>query len=804
MATVFDSATQITTTYYYDLLGRALYYTKADASGQIQSVQYTYDEKNNLSGLTESVGNSTQGYTYNYDPNNRITSVVVGDTTVTYEYDAFSRLTQKVTKQGETVVKTEVYTFVNWTKEGDATNYTTAQVATYAVTAGGTTTTWTYTYDANGNILTISDGTHTTSYVYDSANQLVEEYNEAEEYAHFWVYDNAGNIKSRTEYRYENSTLGELIDTVNYTYGDTGAAPEVGDGELPIIPWSDETATNPDAWGDLLTAYDGNAITYDGIGNPLNDGTWIYEWQRGRQLKSMTNIADNTVWTYTYDADGMRTSRTNGTTTYTYTYNGSQLVQMTVGDDVLRFTYDAAGTPLSVNYNGTTYYYVTNIQGDVVAIVNASGAEVASYAYDAWGKFLLPETTAEEAESVISPLEDLNPLRYRGYVYDTETELYYLQSRYYDPEIGRFINPDNIDLLGANGDFASLNLYAYCGNNPVCRVDANGHWWEWLTAAVTAVVTVTAIVATAAVFAAVAPAAICSMTMVGMSLGIGYTAANVAATAAAVVVTTAATAYVADAAFIATTGESFLLDTVFQGNEEAYAAGQAVTSVATGMYFWAALMSPGVCFAAGTPILTEQGYIAIEEIMIGDMVWAENPETGEKELKEVVQTFVNETTELIYVYVDDEVIITTPEHPFYSPVNGWVAASTLYLGDTLALQSGKCAIVQQVQHKTLETPITVYNFEVADFHTYYVGKSAVLVHNVCVVREKGVKVEVRTSNEHGVPHGHVSGNGPNTTIGLDGMPMKNHPWFSQRQQEVISSNWGTIRDAIKNYFPKQR
>ena len=449
LATVFDSATGITTTYYYDLLGRALYYTKEGANLN-QTVYYTYDAENNLESLTESVGNSTQGYTYNYDPNNRITSVVVGDTTVTYEYDAFSRLTQKVTKQGETVVKTEVYTFADWIEETDEGKkaYTSMQVASYAVTAGGTTTTWTYTYDANGNILTISDGTHTTSYVYDSANQLVRENNQAEGYTHTWEYDDAGNILSRTEYTY---TTVESLD--NVTPNKTVAY-----------------AYNDDTWGDLLTTYDNQGITYDNIGNPVNDGTWTYEWQRGRQLKSMSEIGGDTVWTYTYDSNGMRTGRTDGTTTYTYTYNGSQLVQMTVGNDVLRFAYDAAGTPLSVNYNGTTYYYVTNIQGDVVAIVNASGVKQVEYSYTSWGKLISTTST------LATTLGADNPLRYRGYVYDAETGLYYLQSRYYNPTVGRFINADAFAATGQG--FVGNNMYAYCANNPIMNVDPTGHFFE--------------------------------------------------------------------------------------------------------------------------------------------------------------------------------------------------------------------------------------------------------------------------------------------------------------------------------------
>jgi len=97
---------------------------------------------------------------------------------------------------------------------------------------------------------------------------------------------------------------------------------------------------------------------------------------------------------------------------------------------------------------------------------------VVQYTYDAWGKLLYV------GGSKASTLGVMNPLTYRGYVYDRETQLYYLQSRYYNPEIGRFINADDVDLLGANGDFASLYLFAYCGNNPVSRADSNGHFWH--------------------------------------------------------------------------------------------------------------------------------------------------------------------------------------------------------------------------------------------------------------------------------------------------------------------------------------
>ncbi len=218
------------------------------------------------------------------------------------------------------------------------------------------------------------------------------------------------------------------------------------------------------AWGDLLTAYDGSAITYDAIGNPLSDGTWNYTWEHGRQLAGMSN--GSTTWDYTYDANGLRTSRSNGATTYTYVYDGTQLSQVDGAGKHLRFTYDANGLPMTVYYNDTTYYYVLNAQGDVTAILNRKGEAIVQYTYDAWGNTL--SVTGSWANS----LGKYNPLRYRGYVYDHETGLYYLQSRYYNPKVGRFINADALASTGQG--ILGNNMFAYCQNNPVNFVDICG------------------------------------------------------------------------------------------------------------------------------------------------------------------------------------------------------------------------------------------------------------------------------------------------------------------------------------------
>ncbi len=191
-------------------------------------------------------------------------------------------------------------------------------------------------------------------------------------------------------------------------------------------------------WGDLLVGYDGNTITRDGIGNPLSDGTWTYTWKHGRQLESMSD--SDVTWTYQYNADGLRTYRYSDDASYYYSYIGDKLWHYIKDYTSFTITYDAMGMPYSLSRNNDTYYYILNVQGDIVAINDDEGNTVVYYVYDAWGNLISMTDTSG------CGLGTGNVLRYRGYVYDTELGLYYLQSRYYNPEWGRFLDMDNVEL----------------------------------------------------------------------------------------------------------------------------------------------------------------------------------------------------------------------------------------------------------------------------------------------------------------------------------------------------------------------
>ena len=198
-------------------------------------------------------------------------------------------------------------------------------------------------------------------------------------------------------------------------------------------------------------------------------------WQEGRRLASATNGTASVA--YTYDSEGLRLTKATGDLVYHYYYAGGKLVRIHLYKGstfwkIFDFFYDQNGHPYALNHKVggvyTTYYYLTNLQGDVLGMVKADGTTVAAYTYDPYGKPLAATGTFAAT----------NPLRYRGYVYDPETGLYYLQSRYYDPQMGRFISPDA--LVSTGQGILGNNMFAYCLNNPVNMYDASGNLPEWI------------------------------------------------------------------------------------------------------------------------------------------------------------------------------------------------------------------------------------------------------------------------------------------------------------------------------------
>ena len=205
-----------------------------------------------------------------------------------------------------------------------------------------------------------------------------------------------------------------------------------------------------------------------------NGRQYTFTWENGRRLASV--IVDGTNLSFTYNDEGIRTSKTVGTVAHVYHLNGAQIVFEEYNNTLLVYLYDAEGSPIGMQYRREIdnvgvfeeYWFEKNLQGDIVAVYDGEGTKLISYTYDAWGNF----TTTYHNGCTESSAANLNPFRYRGYYYDADTGLYYLQSRYYDPVVGRFLNADIYISTGQG--LLGCNMFAYCGNGPINQWDPCG------------------------------------------------------------------------------------------------------------------------------------------------------------------------------------------------------------------------------------------------------------------------------------------------------------------------------------------
>ena len=350
---------------------------------------------------------------------------------VTYAYDDLGRIIERTVylNVANDAKKVTTYTYKDGGHGAGSTSTLLASITTDGVT-------YAYTYDKVERITAITkSGALYESYEYDALSQL-QKVTKADGTYYEYAYDNGGNLT-------EVKKNGTVIHA--YTYGNT-------------------------AWKDQLTAFDSGTITYDAQGNPLTyyDGAAM-TWTNGRNLSSITRNG-NTV-AFGYASDGSRISKTvNGVTT-TYYYVGGRLYGELTGNNKLIYLYDNTDSPYGYIYNDTSYYYERNAQGDVVGLYYQNGTKIANYIYDAWGNVLsITNQYGEDVTSQPRHQGNLNPIRYRGYHYDAEIGLYWLATRFYDPQIGRFINADS----QLNSGILGNNLYAYCSNDPVNSCDCSG------------------------------------------------------------------------------------------------------------------------------------------------------------------------------------------------------------------------------------------------------------------------------------------------------------------------------------------
>lgn len=414
---------------------------------------------------------------------------VDGTQRVSYTYDPLTRLQKRTLNLDNGKTFETTYSFVPGAKNG---------VTTMLVSkVKNGTHELSYTYDEMGNILSISEnGVLKCSYSYDELNRLVREDSVWENRTYCYGYNNGGNM---TQY-------------VSYSYHSPGTAiAGTETGSVKALLRYENTG-----WKDQLTSYNNTAILYDAMGNPLTYRGMNLTWEKGRQLKQVVKAGK--TFTYAYATDGSRIKKTVDGVETRYYWGGGHIIGMKRGSNRIQFVYDEKNQPVSMCLNSKTYYYLYNVQGDVIGLLDSTESQVVSYRYNSWGKLLATtDTTTEKAGT-------WNPFRYRGYCWDEETELYYVGSRYYGPEVCRFISPDTTDVLGAEqGNLNQYNLYAYCLNNPVNRLDEEGRLSlpNWAKVTIDAVATVAAVGLAVATGGAALPilAGVAASTLSGAAIG---------------------------------------------------------------------------------------------------------------------------------------------------------------------------------------------------------------------------------------------------------------------------------------------
>lgn len=320
----------------------------------------------------------------------------------------------------------------------------TEQESLYTIIFSGNKKVFSYIYDLAGNITEIKLGDKKIyEYAYDVHGRITKELDYVNKTGCTYGYTSTGNVVAKHIKEINNDGSLTNVRDIKYSYQN---------GE----------------WADQLTQYDGQKITYDGMGNPIDyiDGK-TFKWTRGRQLEQMT-LKDGSSVTYKYNQDGLRTYKDTKESITNYQWDDSKLIRETVAYKGDEKKYD-----IWYFYNNDDEaigfeYFEKNKQGDVIGLLDTKGKELVKYSYDAWGNIV---DVSYENETALK----LNHITYRGYYKDNESGFYYLQSRYYDSETGRFINADDVKILGIKDtSIYKDNLYCYCNNNVVNCTDPNG------------------------------------------------------------------------------------------------------------------------------------------------------------------------------------------------------------------------------------------------------------------------------------------------------------------------------------------
>lgn len=413
--------------YDYDLSQRLVNYRYDDFK-----LNYTYDDNNNLIKKIYNLGDITKTKEFVYNDEQALKKSVIDDVTVNYNYDALGRLSSRNLNN------------TYETKYEYVTNGNRTSLILDSITNGDNK--YSYKYDALYNITHVYyNDLLINRYYYDNYNQLIEEDDYRLNKTFKYIYDNEGNILSKNTYEFRTSNL---LDSKVYEYNNSN-------------------------WEDQLTKYDGINITYDGVGNPITIGNANLTWINGRTLQKYEDISNNLVVNYEYNKKGVRTSKTVNNVKTSYYLENKNIIFEQTGTNVIYYLRDSNSKLIGLKYNNSLYYYLKNAQDDILGLLDSNYNLVAEYLYDSWGNIISIKDANGNEITDTSNIAHINPFRYRSYYYDSETNLYYLNSRYYNPAWGRFINADGI--INADSWTLGYNLYLYCKNNPVVHCDSNGN-----------------------------------------------------------------------------------------------------------------------------------------------------------------------------------------------------------------------------------------------------------------------------------------------------------------------------------------
>lgn len=616
-----------------------------------------------------------------------------------------------------------------------------------------TASSYTYGYDGNGTLVTITDakgvtlakysyglgkagerlsvtetdtsGETETTYGYDKLNRLVKEViaKNGSELTNEYGYDKVSNrISKETKVK---GSLSELADTASQEV-------QVKEGRTTYTYNAlNQLVMEKSSEGSITYTYDANGNLVKQNGSKNVD----YSYDKENHLLRATIQQGNsvTVESYTYDYAGNRLSKTvneSDTVCYVNDTSGSltQVVAETDQNGKETAFYTRSDELLSMERNGSVWYYIYDGHGNTRLLINAAGTVTDRYAYDACGNLLRKEGETE------------NDFLYTGEQYNANTGLYYLRARYMDPLTGTFISMDSYQ--GSLYDPVSLHKYLYANANPVKYTDPTGYYSlaefsiadgiqstlssmhqlnslrnivKWANAMCTVYDVATEIRDTILGGGSVVDV------MGAMLKGVlvGFMCDGMCKTSLGIILKP----------MMAIFGLGSQVDQIQEAVESGDPAEIAVRFVQlTCMLF--GLTSQ--CFTGDTLVSTEDGLRPIEEIQAGDYVWSENTETGKKELKKVLSVSVTETTTLVHVTTENGAVINTTEnHPFYVEGKGWCAAVELEAGDVLRTEDGEQETVKSVQTEKLDKAVKVYNLEIEGSHTYYVSADSVLVHNAC-------------------------------------------------------------------------